>query len=81
MGASTSEYRNHSRCGVECGDHWRTQESVEELASPMTRAYFRTRNNISIMRTSFVQGTVKVRRYGISEGKNAKSSIWASIMR
>jgi hypothetical protein len=47
----------------------------------MTHAYFRTRNNTSIMRTYFVQGMVKVRKYGMSEGMNTKTSIWAGVMR
>ena len=52
-----------------------------ELASPMTHTYFRIRNNTSIMKTYFVQGMVKVRKYGMSEGMNVKSSIWANTIR
>ena len=45
--------------------------------SPMTHAFFRNLKNISIMETYFVQGMVKVWKYGMSEGMNAESSIWA----
>ena len=34
-------------------------------------------NNTSIMETYFVQGMVKVRKYGMSEGMNDENSIWS----
>lgn len=33
------------------------------------------------MEAYFVQGMVKVRKYGMSEGMNAESSIWAEAVR
>jgi hypothetical protein len=42
---------------------------------------FRTQNNTSMMRTYFVQGMVKVRKYGMSEEINTKTLIWAGVMK
>ena len=56
-------------------------KNVGELVSPMTHAFFRNLKNISIMETYFVQGMVKVQKYGMSEGMNAESSIWAGGVR